>query len=122
MNILTFLRGVACGAAFILLSVLAPLCAAEPAHSATSTPVTGTIANVDGNNLKISIRGKDQAMTFLTVAAETAITRNGKVVTLDALHSGDDVKATFTGKSGEDSVATTIIASAAKPKGGRRKR
>ena len=118
----TFLRMVACGAAFAIIPLHGPICAADPAPSESPTHISGTIANVDGSNQKISIRTRDRVMIFLTVGTQTAITRNGKAVTADALHAGDAVQATCVRTTGEESLATMIDASAALPKHLRRKR
>lgn len=122
MILLPIMRATLWSTVLILYPFQHSLAAAEPVSAAAAPSVTGTIANVDGSALKLTIRGKDMTRTFLSVAAGTAIFRNGKPVPFEALHAGDAVTAIYTIRIGEEPVATTIAATAAKPKAGHRKR
>lgn len=107
--------------ALALAAAPALLPGATPAPTATGATGTaaGTLANVDGGNMKVSVRAKDNTMTFLTVTASTVITRAGKPATLADLHSGDAVQAAYSTSATGDQVATTLTVTTAKGKSGK---
>ena len=101
---------------------LLPGATPTPAATAATGNAAGTLANVDGSNMKVSVRAKDNSMSFLTITEATVITRAGKPATLADLHSGDMVQAAYSTSATGDLVATTITATVGKGKSGKGKK
>jgi Cu/Ag efflux protein CusF len=105
--------------ALVAAPTLLPGATPVPTATAATGTATGTLANVDGSNMKVSVRAKDNTMSFLTVTESTVITRAGKPATLADLHTGDAVQANYTTSATGDQVATTLTVTTAKGKSGK---